>query len=138
MALVVDEYGGTAGLVTLEDIVEEIVGEIQDEYDADELEECILLSANTYSVDARMNIDDLNEQLKIELEAENVDTIGGFVVDFLGRVPEMGSSFSYQGLDFTILESDERRIHRMTIQTPVNKDSDSFIEESESEPRFNG
>ena len=138
MALVVDEYGGTAGLVTLEDIVEEIVGEIQDEYDADELEECILLSANTYSVDARMNIDDLNEQLQVELEAENVDTIGGFVVDFLGRVPEMGSSFSYQGLDFTILESDERRIHRMTIQTPVNKDSDSFIEESKSEPRSNG
>ena len=138
MALVVDEYGGTAGLVTLEDIVEEIVGEIQDEYDADEQEECILLSANTYSIDARMNIDDLNEQIKIELEAENVDTIGGFVVDFLGRVPEMGSSFSYQDLDFTILESDERRIHRLTIQTPVNKDSGSFIEESESEPRSNG
>lgn len=134
MALVVDEYGGTAGLVTLEDIVEEIVGEIQDEYDADEQEECILLSANTYSVDARMNIDDLNEQLKIELEAENVDTIGGFVVDFLGRVPETGSNFSYQGLDFTILESDERRIHRLTIQTPVNKDRSSFLEESKFEP----
>ena len=134
MALVVDEYGGTAGLVTLEDIVEEIVGEIQDEYDADEQEECILLSANTYSVDARMNIDDLNEQLKIELEAENVDTIGGFVVDFLGRVPETGSNFSYQGLDFTILESDERRIHRLTIQTPANKDRSSFLEESKFEP----
>ena len=133
MALVVDEYGGTAGLVTLEDIVEEIVGEIQDEYDADEQEECILLSANIYSVDARMNIDDLNEQLKIELEAENVDTIGGFVVDFLGRVPETGNQFSYQSLDFTILESDERRIHRLKIQTPVIKDSASIHEASTSE-----
>lgn len=123
MALVVDEYGGTAGLVTLEDIVEEIVGEIQDEYDADEQEECILLSANTYSVDARMNVDDLNEQLGIQLEAENVDTIGGFVVDFLGRVPEIESQFSYQGVDFTVLESDERRIHRLRIQTPKTKDT---------------
>ena len=134
MALVVDEYGGIAGLVTLEDIVEEIVGEIQDEYDADEQEECILLSANTYSVDARMNIDDLNEQLKIQLEAENVDTIGGFVVDFLGRVPEMGNQFSYQGLDFTVLESDERRIHRLRIQTPETKDSISSQVEHTSEP----
>lgn len=134
MALVVDEYGGTAGLVTLEDIVEEIVGEIQDEYDADEQEECILLSANTYSVDARMNIDDLNEQLKIELEAENVDTIGGFVVDFLGRVPETGNQFAYQNLDFTVLESDERRIHRLKIQTPMIEDSASIPEDPTSEP----
>ncbi len=129
MALVVDEYGGTAGLVTLEDIVEEIVGEIQDEYDADEQAECLLLSRNTYSVDARMNLDDLNEQLSTQIEAENVDTIGGFVVDFLGKVPEPESQFSYQGLDFTILESDERRIHRLRIKTPeANNGNASSVE----------
>ena len=129
MALVVDEYGGTAGLVTLEDIVEEIVGEIQDEYDADEQAECLLLSRNTYSVDARMNLDDLNEQLSTQIEAENVDTIGGFVVDFLGKVPEPESQFSYQGFDFTILESDERRIHRLRIKTPeANNGNASSVE----------
>ena len=132
MALVVDEYGGTAGLVTLEDIVEEIVGEIQDEYDADEQAECLLLSRNTYSVDARMNLDDLNEQLSTQIEAENVDTIGGFVVDFLGKVPEPESQFSYQGLDFTILESDERRIHRLRIKTPeANNGHASSVELAE-------
>ena len=129
MALVVDEYAGTAGLVTLEDIVEEIVGEIQDEYDSDEQDECILLSPNTYSVDARMNLDDLNEQFGTQIDAENVDTIGGFVVDFLGKVPEPHSQFSYQGLEFTVLESDERRIHQLRIQMPEAKDSNSSQDE---------
>ena len=117
MAIVVDEYGGTAGLVTLEDIIEEIVGEIQDEYDFDEQEECIPLGENTYSVDARMNLDDLNERLGTQFESDNVDTIGGFVVDRLGKVPKQGRQFSYQGLEFTVLEADERRIHRIRIQT---------------------
>ncbi len=116
MAIVVDEYGGTAGIVTLEDIIEEIVGEIQDEYDFDEQEEFIVLAKNTYSVDARMSLIDLNEQLEAQFESESADTIGGFIFDHLGRVPEQGSQFSYQGLAFTILESDERRIHRIRIQ----------------------
>ena len=116
MAIVVDEYGGTAGIVTLEDIIEEIVGEIQDEYDFDEQEELIVLAKNTYSVDARMSLIDLNEQLEAQFESESADTIGGFIFDHLGRVPEQGSQFSYQGLAFTILESDERRIHRIRIQ----------------------
>ena len=116
MAIVVDEYGGTAGIVTLEDIIEEIVGEIQDEYDFDEQDEFIALSKNTYSVDARMSLIDLNEQLEAHLESESADTIGGFIFDHLGRVPEQDSQFSYQGLAFTILEADERRIHRIRIQ----------------------
>ncbi len=116
MAIVVDEYGGTAGILTLEDIIEEIVGEIQDEYDFDEQEELISLAENTYSVDARMSLLDFNEQLGTQIESENADTIGGFIFDHLGRVPEQGSQFSYQGLAFTILEADERRIHRIRIQ----------------------
>ena len=116
MAIVVDEYGGTAGILTLEDIIEEIVGEIQDEYDFDEQEEFIKIAENTYSVDGRMSLIDFNEQLGTQLESENADTIGGFIFDHLGRVPEQGSQFSYQGLAFTILEVDERRIHRIRIQ----------------------
>ena len=116
MAIVVDEYGGTAGIVTLEDIIEEIVGEIQDEYDFDEQEELISLAENIYSVDARMSLIDLNEQLETQIESENADTIGGFSFDYLGKVPEQGNQFSYQGLAFTILEADERRIHRIRIQ----------------------
>ena len=116
MAIVVDEYGGTAGILTLEDIIEEIVGEIQDEYDFDEQEELIKIAENTYSVDGRMSLIDFNEQLGTQLESENADTIGGFIFDHLGRVPEQGSQFSYQGLAFTILEVDERRIHRIRIQ----------------------
>ena len=116
MAIVVDEYGGTAGIVTLEDIIEEIVGEIQDEYDFDEQEEFIVLAKNIYSIDARMGLIDLSAQLETQLESESADTIGGFIFDHLGRVPEQGNQFSHQGLSFTILEADERRIHRIQIQ----------------------
>ncbi len=116
MAIVVDEYGGTAGIVTLEDIIEEIVGEIQDEYDFDEQEELIPLAEDSYSVDARMSLVDLNEQLETQIESENADTIGGFIFDHLGTVPEQGHQFSYQGFTFTILEADERRIHRIRMQ----------------------
>jgi putative hemolysin len=116
MAIVVDEYGGTAGLITLEDIIEEVVGEIHDEYDFDEQDECIQLDKNAYSVDARMNLADLNERIRTQIASDSVDTIGGFVVDYLGRVPERQSQFFYQNLEFTILEADERRIHRIRIQ----------------------
>jgi CBS domain containing-hemolysin-like protein len=101
----------------LEDIIEEIVGEIQDEYDSDEQEECLPLGENVYSVDARMSIDNLNEQLGTQIQSENVDTVGGFVVDYFGKVPEQGDRFSYQGMEFTVLEADERRVHRIQIQT---------------------
>ena len=130
MAIVVDEYGGTAGLVTLEDIIEEVVGEIQDEYDFDEQEECVQLSENLYSIDARMNLDELNERLGTQIESESVDTIGGFVVNHLGKVPEQESQFSYQGVEFTILEADERRIHRIQIQISAVTDKASGSLES--------
>ncbi len=118
VAIVVDEYGGTAGIVTLENIIEEIVGEIQDEDEADEQDAYIQIAPNTYSVDARLNLAELNEKLGTELDAENMDTIGGFVVDHLGRVPEKDTVFTYRGISFTILEADERRIHRVQIQMP--------------------
>ena len=124
IAIVVDEYGGTAGIITLENIIEEIVGEIQDEDEIDEQDDYIEIEANTYSVDARLNLIELNEKLGTELEAENIDTIGGFVVDHLGRVPEQGTQFTYRGIRFTIFEADERRIQRIHLEMPEIDDND--------------
>ncbi len=120
ISIVVDEYGGTAGIITLENIIEEIVGEIQDEDEAGEQDAFIQIDTNTYSVDARLNLAELNEKLETELDSENIDTIGGFVVDHMGRVPEAGAIFTYRGIEFTILEADDRRIHRIQILMPKN------------------
>jgi len=117
IAIVVDEYGGTAGMVTLEDIIEEIVGEIQDEYDLDEQLECKQIGNHLFSVDARMGIDDFNTQFDIALEVGNVDTVGGFVVNHLGEVPAIGTNFSSHNLTFTVLEADDRRIHRIQVES---------------------
>ena len=124
IAIVVDEYGGTAGIITLENIIEEIVGEIQDEDEIGEQDDYIEIARNTYSVDARLNLIELNEKLGTELEAENIDTIGGFVVDRLGRVPEQGTQFTYRGIRFTIFEADERRIQRIHLEMPEIDDGD--------------
>lgn len=124
IAIVVDEYGGTAGIVTLENIIEEIVGEIQDEDEVDEQDAYIQISPHTCSVDARLNLVELNEKLGTEFEAENIDTVGGFVVDHLGRVPEKDTVFTYRGISFTILDADERRIHRIQIKMPKNANDD--------------
>ena len=127
IAIVVDEYGGTAGMVTLENIIEEIVGEIHDEDEIDQQDDYIELEANAYSVDARLNLIELNEKLGTQLEAENIDTIGGFVVNYLGRVPEQETQFTYRGIRFTIFEADERRIQRIHLEMPETDDNnDSF------------
>ena len=114
----VDEYGGTAGIVTLEDIIEEIVGEIQDEYDTDDEVECIQLSEQTYSVDARMHIDDFNDIFQIELKVESVDTIGGVMIDHFGKVPEKDDFFVHLGLKISILDADDRRVYRVRVDKP--------------------
>ena len=127
IAIVVDEYGGTAGIITLENIIEEIVGEIQDEDEIDEQDDYIEIGPNTYSVDARLNLVELNEKLGTELEAENIDTIGGFIVDQLGRVPEQDTQFTYRGIRFTIFEADERRIQRIHLEMPeIDNNNDSL------------
>ena len=114
----VDEYGGTDGIVTLEDIIEEIVGEIQDEYDTDDEIECIQLSEQTYSVDARMHIDDFNDIFQTELKAESVDTIGGVVIDHFGKVPEKDDFFVHLGLKISVLDADDRRVYRVHVDKP--------------------
>ena len=117
MAIVLDEYGGVAGLVTLEDVLEEIVGEIEDEYDRVQSEPIQHVAPNVTEVDARVHNDDLNEQFGFDLPEEtDYDTIGGFVFSSLGRIPKSGESFSWRHLKFTVLEADKRRVIKLRIE----------------------
>ena len=123
MAIAVDEYGGTSGLITIEDLIEEIIGDIQDEYDSEE--EWLFPDADgSVVVDARLNIEHVEEHFNVELPREKFDTIGGFVVDLLGNVPEVDQSLVACGLTFTILQSDSRRINKMKIEPVVNEQAD--------------
>ncbi len=119
MAVVVDEYGGTAGLITLEDVLEEIIGEVQDEFDEEEegvnIEE---LGDNKYLANAMMRMDELAEYFGLNadiLEEDDVETIGGLVVKLLGRIAEVGDSVSFKGLTFTVKEVDGARITQLEI-----------------------
>ena len=116
LAMVVDEYGGTAGLVTLEDLLEEIVGEIEDEYDKDK-ERIEILEEGIALVDGKTDIGEVNECLGIKLpEEEGVETVAGFVVDRLGRVPKVGEELIYQGTKITVVEADRRRAIKVKIK----------------------
>jgi putative hemolysin len=123
MAIVVDEYGGTAGLVTLEDILEEIVGEIQDEYDR-EVPPIRKLQDRTYRVDAGVSIEDLNETLGTKIEEKGFETVGGFIYDLEGSVPEQGSVLNYASgecrLELTIEKVEGQRINtvKITVLSP--------------------
>jgi len=117
MAIVLDEYGGTAGLVTIEDLLEEIVGEIADEYEPAEPEMLRRVNERTFEVDARMYVDDLNDELKIALpEEEDYDTVGGFVFSTLGYIPAAGETFDHGGVRFTILDAEQRKINRLRVE----------------------
>ena len=115
LAIVVDEYGGTAGLVTTEDLVEEIVGELQDEYDAEEAlfewrPDAILV------VNPRINIDELNELLESDLPSDGFDTLGGFIYDHLGEVPDEGQIVQIPGIDIEILKVERQRIAQVQMK----------------------
>lgn len=115
LAIVVDEYGGTAGLVTVEDVVEELVGEIHDEYDA-EVEPIVRESDDTYVFSAKVGIGELAERLGIEIEEGAFETVGGFVLSRVGRVPNVGERFEFEGLEVEILEAEGRRIHKVRVR----------------------
>jgi putative hemolysin len=117
IAVVLDEYGGTAGIVTLEDILEELVGEITDEYEEKPPEPVKEIDQNTIEADARTYIDDLNDQFELNLpEDEDYDTIGGFIFSRLGYIPKTGENFDYENLKFTISSAEPRRIKRIVIR----------------------
>jgi len=114
IAVVVDEYGGVSGLVTLEDILEEIVGEIQDEYDSEEAM-FIKLSDGRYLVDASLPVDELQGYLDIEYEQGDNDTVGGLIYDLVGSVPEEGSKVKWYGVEFEILRCEGQRIKKVKV-----------------------
>jgi len=117
LAVVLDEYGGTAGIVTIEDILEELVGEIVDEYEERPPEPIKKMNETTIEADARTYIDDLNDQFELNLpEDEDYDTLGGFVFSHLGSIPKTGETFEYEGVNFTIIAAEARRIKRVRIQ----------------------
>jgi putative hemolysin len=117
IAVVLDEYGGTAGIVTIEDIIEELVGEITDEYEQIPSKPIKKIDKNTIDLDARVYINDLNDEFELNLpENEDYDTIGGFVFSYLGYIPKTAETFKYENLKFTIISAEARRIKRIRIQ----------------------
>jgi magnesium and cobalt transporter len=121
MAIVVDEYGGVAGLITIEDVLEQIVGDIEDEYDYDEEEDNILQLKDgphgpRWRVKALTEIEQFNESLGARLADEDVDTIGGLVAGHLGRMPRKGEAFDLAGLHFEVLRADARQVHVLLVE----------------------
>ena len=117
MALVVDEYGQISGAVTIEDVLEQIVGEIEDEHDVDDDSFVKQLEANSFHVKANTTIEDFNEYFGSQLSDEEFDTIGGLVLHRLGHVPERGEQVSYGGMTFEVLNADSRRIRLLKVDT---------------------
>ncbi len=117
MAIVVDEYGGVVGIVTVEDLLEEIVGEIEDEYD-EEPPPIRRLPDSSYVVDARVEVDRLQEELELHLPKGEYETVGGFLLHLLQKIPERGEEVSYEGIRFLITEADERSILKVKVRLP--------------------
>lgn len=116
MGIISNEYGEVSGLVTIEDVIEEIVGDIDDEHDVEEDESIKQLDNESYLVDALTEVDDFNEAFHRELDEESAETIGGHLMVFLGYVPSVGEKISYAGLDFIVKEADERRIQSLVVK----------------------
>ncbi|MDO4848071.1 MAG: hemolysin family protein [Clostridiaceae bacterium] len=133
IAVVVDEYGGTAGIVTLEDIIESIVGNIQDEYDNED-EEISQINENTFTVDGVTDIEEVEEQLNVKLPEGDYDTLGGFIISLLGYLPsgEQQDVAEYKNIKFTVLNVEERRIGKVRVEiTPLPEDGEENEDEEE-------
>jgi magnesium and cobalt transporter len=116
IAIVVDEYGGVAGLVTIEDVLEQIVGDIEDEYDFDAVEDNIIQDkAGQYRVKAATEIDDFNDKFGTTFTDEEFDTIGGLVLKRFGRVPRRGEQVAIEGMTFKVLRADSRRVYLLEV-----------------------
>jgi len=130
MAIVIDEYGGTAGILTLEDIIEEIIGEIMDEYDSEQ-QLIVEHDDGSISVNARLDVDKLEDFLQVELPEGDFESVGGFIISLIGKVPEVNETVIYDGLEIVIEAATSRKIDRARIR----KISREFPQEpSEEEP----
>ncbi len=117
IAIIVDEYGGVAGLVTIEDVLEQIVGDIEDEFDFDETEDNIIPDkSGRFRVKAVTEIEDFNEHFKVKFSDEDFDTVGGLVVNQFGRVPKRGEAVTFDGFKFSVLRADSRMVHSMQVE----------------------
>ena len=115
LAIVLDEYATAVGLITLEDLLEEIVGEIRDEFDMDELENITQVNENCFEVDASMKLSDMEDQIGITLESEDYDSLGGYVIELLDHLPSEGETVMKDGITFKVISMDKNRIDRVAI-----------------------
>jgi hemolysin (HlyC) family protein len=133
MAIVIDEYTGVAGLVTIEDVIEEIIGEIEDEHDFEEDEENINTHDNDrYTIKALTPIDEFNEYFKADIDSDEYDTVGGLVLNVFGHLPKRGESIEYEGFNIKVIRADKRRVHQLLF-TLINEESSEEIKEDEEE-----
>jgi len=128
MAIAIDEYGGTSGLITFEDVLEEIVGEIEDEYDSPKPAEIKMLEDESCLVSGRTSLEDLSEQLGIQLTSKFVETIGGYLTEWAGRVPQENESFSIGAYTFQIKEADNKQIFWVLIHPVPSCDQEPTAE----------
>jgi magnesium and cobalt transporter len=123
IAIVIDEFGSTEGLVTIEDILEELVGEIEDEHDLPEPE--VLVTGNGEAiVQGKARLDDVNEQLGLQLSTENHDTVSGFLTGMAGRVPHEGEVLTVNGATFVVVESNEQHVDRLRVIAPTAREAE--------------
>lgn len=124
MAILTDEYGGTVGIVTIEDILEEIVGEIQDEYDK---EEPLIIKQpdGSYLVDGRADAEEFSETVGIDLPEGDFESVAGFIINLTGRIPKQGEKIYYNEHEFIVEKADQRKIYKILVKTPVNETNSS-------------
>lgn len=132
IVIVLDEYGATAGLITLEDMLEEIVGEIRDEYDEDEEESVVELEPGQYRVNASLKLDDLNEYLNLKLESEDYDSLGGLVIGLLDHLPEEGEEVTHKGLRMVVEHMDKNRIETILLYLLEDEEEEGKEQEEEA------
>lgn len=137
LAMVVDEYGGTSGLVTIENLIEEIIGDIRDEYDFDEEEEYTVDDTGVYVMDAGMDLDDVNELMTCSIDTEDADTLGGYIFLTLGRVPQEGEVVETEYLTMTVKSIEGHRIRKVeVIRKATETDEEKIVDSTDFSPEL--